>query len=668
MDNPKISVILPIFNVEDYLEETLNSLLNQSMIEDIEVLMVDDGSTDNSRYIIENYSLDYDNFHAFHKDNEGQGIARNFALKKAKGEYIHFLDSDDYILFDAYETLYDLAIKNDSDIIIGNVLRFGDCNLWSDPLFKNSFSDINHDIKSTTLKQFPSLLWDTSTSNKLYKKEFLQKNNIKFPDKKIFFEDLIVSLEAYIKADSIYISNYIFYYWRYRSKKTSVTQQHKEIKNFYDRLEILELINKLMIDNNLSQDLINLEYKKWLDHDLKIFLKNLINYPNEYHQKLIYRVNEILNIIPNEFLKDLNSFKQIIYAMVKNNDIEGLLTFAEMENDLRRNPRIPDNLDEKYHKFIDFSMDSLDETLNVKINDFVANDDELIIKFSGKLGYADSNNYDASAYLVDLRDNEYKLKVIDNQIMIPFDLIEDKTDLKVKIIYNSNEIFKESYLKYYKRDSLNFNSLTIDFNSGVDNILVIGISKRNNNKIIVNTIDFDGDYFIFKFKSHEFVSKFSIMNLVTFDKINYLIDNSGDEYLLKIPYSDILNVPIKKWFLNCEDFPNSFESFKNRIFFKNSYKIVISVFKNKILIENSIFNNIEELENEFIRIQDLKNDINTLKRSNKKFIKSNKKFINSNNKLINKNQKLTDEVEAFKSRRLVKIVDRIKRILFFIRC
>ena len=210
--------------------------------------------------------------------------------------------------------------------------------------------------------------------------------------------------------------------------------------------------------------------------------------------------------------------------------------------------------------------------------------------------------------------------------------------------------------------------MTIYFNSGVDNILVIGISKRNNNKIIVNTIDFDGDYFIFKFKSHEFVSKFSIMNLVTFDKINYLIDNSGDEYLLKIPYSDILNVPIKKWFLNCEDFPNSFESFKNRIFFKNSYKIVISVFKNKILIENSIFNNIEELENEFIRIQDLKNDINTLKRSNKKFIKSNKKFINSNNKLINKNQKLTDEVEAFKSRRLVKIVDRIKRILFFIRC
>ena len=79
----KISVILPIYNVEFYLEETLNCLLDQTIVDDIEVLMIDDGSTDDSRYIIEKYALDYDNFHAFHKKNEGQGIARNFALNFA---------------------------------------------------------------------------------------------------------------------------------------------------------------------------------------------------------------------------------------------------------------------------------------------------------------------------------------------------------------------------------------------------------------------------------------------------------------------------------------------------------------------------------------------------------------------------------------------------------
>ena len=112
----KISVIIPLYNVENFIEETLNSLLNQTIIDDIEVLMIDDGSTDNSRYIIEKYALDYDNFYAFHKENEGQGVARNFGLKKAKGEYIHFLDADDFITPDAYEKLYELRSKFSNSI------------------------------------------------------------------------------------------------------------------------------------------------------------------------------------------------------------------------------------------------------------------------------------------------------------------------------------------------------------------------------------------------------------------------------------------------------------------------------------------------------------------------------------------------------------------------
>ena len=79
MSNPKISVIVPVYNVEDYLEDALDSIVNQTF-NDIEVLMIDDGSTDNSRYIIEKYALDYDNFYAFHKENEGLPITRNYGL------------------------------------------------------------------------------------------------------------------------------------------------------------------------------------------------------------------------------------------------------------------------------------------------------------------------------------------------------------------------------------------------------------------------------------------------------------------------------------------------------------------------------------------------------------------------------------------------------------
>ena len=121
MSNPKISVILPIYNVEDYLEDTLNCLLNQTF-EDIEVLMIDDGSTDNSRYIIEKYALDHDNFHAFHKKNGGPALARDYGLDQARGEYIHFLDADDKITHDGYEKLYDIAVSTDSDIITADTI------------------------------------------------------------------------------------------------------------------------------------------------------------------------------------------------------------------------------------------------------------------------------------------------------------------------------------------------------------------------------------------------------------------------------------------------------------------------------------------------------------------------------------------------------------------
>ena len=88
MENPKISVIVPIYNVEEYLEESLNCLLNQTFIENMEILMIDDGSSDNSRYIIERYALDYENFHAIHNENQGIPTTRNCGLDLAKGEYV----------------------------------------------------------------------------------------------------------------------------------------------------------------------------------------------------------------------------------------------------------------------------------------------------------------------------------------------------------------------------------------------------------------------------------------------------------------------------------------------------------------------------------------------------------------------------------------------------
>lgn len=652
----KVSVILPIYNVEDYLEETLNCLLNQTILDDIEVLMVDDGSTDNSRYIIEKYALDYENFYAFHKVNEGQGVARNLGLQYAKGEYIHFLDSDDYIPEDSYEKLYNLAIKNNSDIIIGDVLRFGNYKVWSDGLFKHSFEGITQDIESTTLNQRPQLLWDTSTSNKLYRKEFLEKNDIEFIKKKIFFEDLLFSTESYIKADSIYISNEVFYYWRFRSKKTSVTQQHNDIKNFQDRIKILHLINKLMKDNNVSDDLIYYEYKKWLSHDLKIFIKKLNNYPNRYIQELTNEVQEILEFIPDEFFYELDSFKKILYAMVKNNDIYSLLIFAHLEKEFINKEFDFNNISARYINLIDFKQDVLDVDLNVILTSMVFNEEELFLKFSEKIDYLDSHYpHNTKAFLID-GDNQVELEIYDEYVVIPLFLLKFHKHFNIKILYETNDFIKEAYLTNKKRESFEFDDFYLEFGVGVDNLLFIDcLDKHDNIKIDVHDVDYDEEYLIFKGTcGKEKIRELFIQNYVSFGTFDYQLIYIGDVFKLKIPFKDIFNCPIKKWELNCRQSFNSISTLKEFNLYIGTNHIKVFNDRNKILIENNICNVLEELIV-------MKNEIAALTLNNKYLLKDNKRIEKQNKKYAESNVVLNNEINKFKSRKAVNFVDKLKK-------
>ena len=203
MENVKISVVMPIYNTEKYLEDTLDSILNQTMIDDIEVLMIDDGSCDNSRYIVEKYALDYDNFFSFHNKNMGQGQERNFGIKQARGEYIHFMDSDDYIVPTFYEELYNFAIKEDYDFAMCSMSRFTKNSNWPSILYDSVFEDINKEILSTNIFKNNSLVYDTCTVNKIIKKSFLEDNHIYFPEEKIFYEDLLFSIKLHSNANTI---------------------------------------------------------------------------------------------------------------------------------------------------------------------------------------------------------------------------------------------------------------------------------------------------------------------------------------------------------------------------------------------------------------------------------------------------------------------------------
>ncbi|MDY2745262.1 MAG: glycosyltransferase family 2 protein, partial [Methanosphaera sp.] len=119
----KISVIMPVYNEEQYLEKTCQSLKQQTL-DDIELICINDGSTDNSTDILTNLATEYDNIRIINQENQGSGIARNKGIDEAKGEYIAFLDADDkYIDPSSLEKMYEYGYKNNADIICGNLKR-----------------------------------------------------------------------------------------------------------------------------------------------------------------------------------------------------------------------------------------------------------------------------------------------------------------------------------------------------------------------------------------------------------------------------------------------------------------------------------------------------------------------------------------------------------------
>ena len=143
----------------------------------IEVIIIDDGSTDNARFLVSKYAIDYENVHLFRKENGGVSSARNYAMKYAKGEYIHFMDADDYLMFDSLEKLYNLAKEDDYDIVSGSFLRFNSKKTWISTISKYVYKNIDAPVKNIQLDDYPDLTWDMLIWNKIYKREFLEKKN-----------------------------------------------------------------------------------------------------------------------------------------------------------------------------------------------------------------------------------------------------------------------------------------------------------------------------------------------------------------------------------------------------------------------------------------------------------------------------------------------------------
>lgn len=211
----KVSVIIPIYNVSEYLKNCLDSIINQTLRE-IEIICIDDCSTDDSLYIAEEY-LKKDNRIKIlkHVVNKGLGPARNTGLKEANGEYISFVDSDDFVDIKFLEILYNTAKKYDSDIsMTRNYIEYNKDYKASNKKIK--FKSYSEKGSLNTYYYSPKNVW-----TKLYRRQFLLDKNIFFMDIKYGAEDTDFNLRVFLNEPYVSFNNKALYYYRIRNDSLS---------------------------------------------------------------------------------------------------------------------------------------------------------------------------------------------------------------------------------------------------------------------------------------------------------------------------------------------------------------------------------------------------------------------------------------------------------------
>lgn len=192
----KVSIIVPVFNVQNYLAKCLDTLINQS-IDNYEIIIVNDGSTDNSQVIIDQYANKYsDRIKAYYKKNEGLGLARNYGIDRALGEYIGFVDSDDWVCFDMFDKLYQTAKINDSDITY--------CGY-----FQAYATEVKSVVPNATDGNKYKIF--VESWNKIYRRSYLNTHGLRF--NKLIHEDLDLYFRMLTFTDKISVCPHSLYYY-----------------------------------------------------------------------------------------------------------------------------------------------------------------------------------------------------------------------------------------------------------------------------------------------------------------------------------------------------------------------------------------------------------------------------------------------------------------------
>ena len=295
MENlPLISVVIPVYNVEKYLEECVNSVLAQTY-KNIEIILVDDGSTDSSGEICDSYALQNSNVQVIHQLNAGLSDARTAGFKKATGKYVYFLDSDDYIGENALEKLCLIAEADASDIVFFDAHSFLD---ESDEEIRQNYKRKNIYNAKNGIEIFEEMQkngeFHSSVPLMLIKKDLFLVNNLSFISG-IYYEDMAFTFEALCLAKKVSQCPECLYFRRYR--KNSIMTSKKNIKYFDSTVVLYKHILQFVKNNGLAE---NNAAKKYLAR----ISYNVFNNYNALSKKDKKAASEIFSEIRKDILKN----------------------------------------------------------------------------------------------------------------------------------------------------------------------------------------------------------------------------------------------------------------------------------------------------------------------------------------------------------------------------
>lgn len=261
---PKLSVIVPIYNVESYLDKCLDSLVNQTMKE-IEIICVNDGSTDQSQLIVEKYQKLFPRkIIGLMKKNGGLADARNYGLAHANGDYVAFIDSDDWVELEMFKVMYEQVIEKNADVAVCDmqyVYESGETKFVP-----------GGDFKETNVSENPLIItMNNSACNKLFKRSLF--DDVKFP-KGLWYEDLGCIPIVLAKAQKIVKVNQVFY--NYFQRQGSI--MHTPSEKIFDIYRALDLVKTYIVSNELPcLDEVNYMF---VEHGAKLTTQRIREYQN----------------------------------------------------------------------------------------------------------------------------------------------------------------------------------------------------------------------------------------------------------------------------------------------------------------------------------------------------------------------------------------------------